>query len=112
MRTILIHLGDNDFHSTFRNLLETVWNVLLYRGEENLTKEQITQIILKGIEFHYFAFQNRFDKIDADNYNYIITYLHPMDILFDEEAEAFIEKRGGDSGSWYLEVQTGKVYYT
>lgn len=108
-RTILIHLGDNDFHHTFTPLLETIWRVLADRDEYYINKEFITRIILEGIKFHYLAFQAR-DAMISDT-DYIAKYLTGIEVLFDEEAEKYIEEHGGDSGSWYLEVQTGKVYY-
>jgi Fe-S cluster biogenesis protein NfuA len=43
--------------------------------------------------------------------DYMAKYLNEIRVLFDEEAEKYIEEHGGDSGSWQLEVQTGKVYY-
>jgi hypothetical protein len=111
MRTIVIRLCDNDFGNTFRNLLETINRVLIFKkGTRDYTQEHITNCILEGIRFHYSAFQSTWDEADPE-FNRTVEYLESkVKILFDEKAEKFIEEHDDDHGSWYLEVQTGKVY--
>ncbi len=114
MRTICIRLCDNDFGSTFRNLLETLYNVFIYSPPES--PEIVEKIIREGLRFHYIAFQNQYDysnRADKDieeHFKDIEKYLSDIKIYFDDEAEKFIQEHDHDGGSWYLEVQTGKVY--
>lgn len=117
-RSLVISLCDNDFGSTFYNLLDTIYNVSIYLANtENLTKEHLEYCVREGIKFHYIAFQHvrqwlwKKDKneerlaIEAT-----IKYLSRIKIYFDEEAEEFISNHDHDSGSWFLDFRTGKSY--
>lgn len=111
MRTIAIILCDNDFGNTFKPLLNTLYHVIRYRGE--YTPSFIEKCIREGIRFHYLGFQHR----DTENTNNELEIIHTLKyllkgvrILFDDEAEKFIENNDHDGGSWYLEIQTGQTY--
>jgi hypothetical protein len=132
MRTIAIILGDNDFGSTFRNLLVTIKRVLEWHS---VTSEpvwfpevgrQLETIDEQNIEFmirflalpHYVAFQYSFnpkdyggdkDKTSEDHLTSIGEYFSKLRVLFDEEAELDIASEVHDSGAWYLELQSGSI---
>lgn len=111
MRTIAVLLCDNDFHSTFRNLLHTVDNMIKYIDESHLTEKHVRDTILNGISFHYAAFQNTshyHSDIDSEE---TVGYLrNKVKILFNDDAESAITTLDHDGGSWYLECNTGEVH--
>lgn len=105
MRTIAIALCDNDFSNTFRPLLESIYNVLIWRGDE-ATEEKIREYIYHAVRYHYIAFQSRDDDVED-----VVCYLQgKMRIYFDKEAEDYMIGKDHDGGSWYLEVRTGRFY--
>jgi len=53
--TILIDFHDNDYISTFVPLLKSI--VVLLEEFPDLTKEQIQEAVIDGIEYHYKHFQ-------------------------------------------------------
>lgn len=112
MRTIAIILCDNDFGNTFRNLLETIYNLLIYLdGSDKLTTKHIEKSIREGIRFHYLAFQHIEPWGTDEDREGTIKYLNDrIKVLFDNEAEEFMKDKDHDGGSWYLEVRTGRVY--
>lgn len=112
MRTIAIHLGDNDFHNTFKPLLASLYQAIVWNN--GLSREAIEAAVLAGIEFHYVAFQHG-SHFGAKGYRPLDETMHYLKtglrILFDEEAEADICHPGGrNGGAWYLELATGQVY--
>lgn len=112
MRTIAINLGDNDFASTFYNLLETLNRAIEWNCEE-MTRPQIVNCILSGIEHHYVTFQQGYNQGSRGYGPVPATVKYLLDnitILFDEEAEEDIENNFHNGEAWYLEIQTGKVY--
>jgi len=113
---VLIKFHDNDFHSTFQPLLDSVLNYL-YRnagGEKPVPDTLIEQMIRDGIEYHYRYFQLascfRYDLNDS-RYNRIdstIEYLNQIEILFNKEAEAVLNQC--DNGeNWLLNISTAEV---
>lgn len=107
MRTVAVILGDNDFGSTFRPLLESIHRSLLWHGA--LSRDSVIRLIHAGLGFHYLAFQvgGSHDDQDADR---TVEYLGRIRVLFDEEAEADIQQGDHDGGAWYLEIATGNVF--
>jgi hypothetical protein len=115
MRTISIVLGDNDFGSTFINLLESVYRFIKACSpfvEAFTSEEVVAEIIRAGIKFHYLAYQHD-PRREVTEYNNVETttkyLLDGIKILFDEEAELDILHIDHDGGAWYLEVYSGRV---
>ncbi len=107
MRTVAIILCDNDYGTTFRNLLETVWRVIAWR--DKISEEFITQVIRDGMMFHYRAFQQSNIQAYRLDENTVMNWFNKVRILFDEEAEKFIQEHDHDGGSWYLTLVTGNI---
>ena len=109
MRTIAIVLCDNDFYNTFTNLLKSIYNVIVWHDNEDIdNKILIEKWIREGIRFYNMTYDHSFIDEPSD---ITMEYLHKkVKVLFDEEAEKFIETHDHDGGSWYLELATGKVY--
>jgi len=107
IRTVAISLCDNDYGNTFKPLLETIYKVIQWREEP--TNKEIENLIWKGIDFHYRAFQEHRGATEQEIQR-TLKYLGKIKIYFDEEAEKHIQEDDHDSGSWYLEMETGKVY--
>lgn len=104
VHAIAIVLGDNDFITTFRPLMESVKRAIEYHGE--LTKEQATAIIKSGIEWHYQTFQNMKRGEPSPG---TIGYLYGQTrVLFDAEACADV-LNDRDGGAVFLDVQTGEI---
>ena len=109
IRSVAIVLGDNDFGNTFRNLLETVTNILIW-SEDDMTPDVLEKLIRMGITYHYIAFQNQFKyRCTAADIEHIDQYLSKAKILFDAEADAAYNTEDHDGGAWHLTVQTGQV---
>jgi hypothetical protein len=137
MRTIAIIFHDNDFGTTFMNLLDTLKRVFEYHGAnseplwltaamgrpqpEVLTRENVEYMIRMMVISHYAAFQYSFRPKDygtdhepspvAHEHHLagIAEYLSKFRVLFDEEAEADIAKEWRNGEAWYLELQTGII---
>lgn len=110
MRTIVIKLCDNDFGNTFRNLLSTVYRLIVFK-EGLVSEELVRNSILEGIRFHYLYFQSDWDsESDEKSIKTCNNLGNKIKIYFDAEAEQIIENFDDDGGSWYLEIQTGKIY--
>ena len=117
MRTIAIILGDNDFGSTFLNLLETVERMFEWHEDETLNEENVAFAIRALAMPHYVAFQYRFnpacygrqDLTVEEHLADISKYFNDLRILFDEEAEHDIATGDHDGGAWYLEIQSGTI---
>ena len=121
MRTIAIVLCDNDFLNTFPPLLRTVYEAIKEweTGEgEELSEENVKELIMSGVEFFYRGFQlgsrKNHDLDIPDTVAYLRGTRDKRDkgirILFDSEAEKHIAESDHDGGSWYLELLTGRVY--
>jgi len=110
MRTIAIVLCDNDYYNTFTNLLKSIYNIIIWHDNEYINnKVLIEKWIREGIGFYNMTHDR--SSIDAEQFDITIKYLqNKVKVLFDEEAEKFIETHDHDGGSWYLEMATGKVY--
>lgn len=110
MRTIAIVLGDNDFGTTFRHLLDGLKRVLEYHSH-SLNRADIELIIRRSIMAYYIGYQYRFDLDGGQDMGGpdMEKYLNGIRVLFDEEAEADIATKDHDSGAWYLELQSGTV---
>jgi hypothetical protein len=110
MHTIAVILGDNDFENTFQPLLESVYRAMLWKGD--LSKETVEKAIRCGVEFHYVAFQlgDRYAEVGYRKVEETVRHLSDIMVLFDEKAEADIQRNDHDGGAWYLEMATGKVY--
>ena len=107
MRTIVITLCNNDFSSTFVNLLATIRGVIAYNPQ--LKEEEIVSIIKSGITFHYLAFSNCF-KSSSGDFERTASYLrNNIEILFDEKAEDKILHTDHDGGSYYLNLQDSTI---
>lgn len=115
VRTVVISLCDNDFGSTFFNLLETIMRAIEYHkgSRDELQKEDIEKAIYEAIRFHYLTFQSLESlRENTSKLDYTLNYLQTnINVYFDDEAEKFISEHDHDGGSWYLETITGKVYY-
>jgi hypothetical protein len=113
IRTIAVVLGDNDFGNTFRPLLESLKAIFAYRGENELTPEQIEVIIRRSAMSTYIAYQYSFYPEgygDGKNHLYNMEkYFEGIRVLFNEAAENDIATADHDGGAWYLELQSGTV---
>lgn len=112
IRSIAIILGDNDFGATFRNLLDTIRNVLI--NDPDIPEDVMQKIIRHGIKFHYIAFQNPYEykfseKTFEDEFNRTEQYLSSIDIYFNEIAEKKFETEDHDAGAWFLQVNSGTI---
>lgn len=120
-RTILCKLGDNDFHCTFRSLLQTVQNLFQwhtipeYHGTiDGIEEKWLEGIMRQMIPSHYTAFQvgpERRRLTSQIGNEKTFKYLERVKIFFDDEAEAIIQEDNWDTGSWYLELQSGRIEY-
>ena len=102
MNIVCVVLGDNDFGNTFIPLLKSLRTV--FKDYESITREQVTRMVKMGINYHYCVFQN-VGEADPETYD----YLSKTKVLFDEEALEFISDNDHDGGSWFLEVNSGKI---
>jgi hypothetical protein len=113
IRTIAIVLGDNDFGNTFRPLLEGLKPIFEYRGEYELTPEQLEIIIRRSAMAYYVGYQYSFyDGGYGDGKNHLYNtekYFEGIKVLFNEAAENDIATADHDGGAWYLELQSGTV---
>lgn len=113
MQTIALVLGDNDYGNTVHPLLESLYRALVWNGA--WSRDAVERVVRSGLEFHYLAFQHGCDAQGAqatpEALAHTVAYLQQkLRILFDEDAEADIQGAGHDSGAWYIELATGKVY--
>lgn len=114
IRTVALVFGDNDFGKTFKPLLESLHRAIALRADDGdeLSKQEIVELINSGIEFHYRAFQYDSSRSQGVlSVEHIVKYLRSVRVLFDEEAELDIQNVDHDGGAWYLETATGEVYY-
>jgi len=103
MRTIAIVLCDNDYYNTFTNLLDSIYKVIVWHEDKSIDLILIEKWIRAGINYYCLTYNN----CSHNDINYL---QDKVKVLFDEEAEKFIETHDHDGGSWYLELATGKVY--
>ena len=84
---VLIKFHDNDFHSTFQPLLESVLNYLAWNACHTTPVPDtfIEDIIRGGIEYHYRYFQIG-TRVDSrlQHINSTIEYLNGIKVLFKE----------------------------
>lgn len=59
IHSILITVHDNDFYSTFINLLHSIREAVIYSGGE-LYQDEVERLIKDGVLWHYLAFQNHY----------------------------------------------------
>jgi hypothetical protein len=115
MKYILIRLGDNDFHRTFINLLDTIHraidehNEYMIEGEQAFSETEIINLIKDGMMLHYRLFQNCDDALDElpklEDY-----FRNHLKVLFDDKAQEYIKEGGsGNSEAWCLNVETGMI---
>lgn len=113
VRTIAIVLCDNDFGNTFMPLLKAMNDVIKYHRGSDITPEFMEKVIRMSVMPFYVAFQHRPDLLsilpEGEEMAHTEKYLSKIKVLFDEEAEEHIATHDHDSGSWYLEVQSGVV---
>lgn len=117
-QSLVISLCDNDFGSTFYNLLDTIYNLSIYLANTpDLTKEHLEYCIREGIKFHYIAFQhvrrdfwNKDPEEEKKSVEQTVKYLSRIKIYFDEEAGEFVKGKDHDSGSWFLDFSSGRSY--
>lgn len=112
MHSIAIIVGDNDFGSTFRALLETIHEVVVY-SVDDLPEDVLIKIIKHGVKFHYIAFQNRYDYLNQAesfeaHFNSTEKYLD-VKVLFDEEADGAYLNEDHDHGAWHLHIETCEI---
>lgn len=102
---IAIRFGDNDFHGTFRNLLQTILNAYEY-NERVPTKEQMLVLINKLAYGHYLLFQNQFEYNDEANMEESHTkeYLEiPMSkLLYNEEVDEYLKENYDDNSETFI----------
>lgn len=115
MRSIAIILNDNDFGSTFSNLLKTIRNSIIYHNKP-ISEENVRKLIYVGIRFHYIAFQNTYNYIkqgkDFESHvDSIEKYLNKIRILFDDDADNECLSKQYDGGAWHLEIESGQITY-
>ena len=113
IRSVAIILNDNDFGSTFRNLLETIGRVIY--NSPDIPEADIEEMILEGIRFHYIAFQNQYQYKNngptyedhfADTVEHLVTGIK---IYFNHHAELKYENEDHNYGAWILNVDQLKV---
>ncbi len=101
---VAIVVNDNDYYSTFYNLLETVVRVLKWKPKTS--KEHIEYLIKQGIKFHYLAFQATEESNLEARESYL---LKKVQILFNEEAQKDIDTKDHDHGAWYLVTHSSLI---
>jgi hypothetical protein len=132
MRSIAIVLGDNDFGSMFRGLLETMVNFFIYHdGTKGITENNIRLLIKEGLRFHYLAYQTRWDMqvkeakdqplsgVHEKELQRVVDYLlygnmpnknyNHLRILFDNDADAAFNTEDHDGGAWHLDIKSGQI---
>lgn len=111
IKSVAIILCDNDFWATFRPLLLHVREIILYpRDKEGLSKENITKIILDGIQWHYVSYQYQYVKYGPHDMQKTVNYLKEnIEVLFDEEADRAPFELDHDCGSWYIHIETAQL---
>ena len=114
LNLVLIRFHDNDFHSTFHPLLESVLNYLQWNCDSHrpVPKQFIEHMIMEGIEYHYRFFQigtdvndERLHRIDST-----IEYLKTIKIMFNKDAETEIAEGNCDNGeNWLMNLSDCSV---
>lgn len=118
---IAIKFGDNDFHSTWFPIMETLKSAYDYNGELPQTKEELLIIINNLSCGFYLAFQNQFKYNDEKNLEishtkkYLI--LTEEELLLNDEVDNYLkslEPFGGiDNSSTFIldtELYNNNVY--
>jgi hypothetical protein len=104
---IAVILGNNDYNTTFVEVLESINRILMWR--ELPSKAFVEDLIRSSIPFHYLGFQVVEEQLG--NVVQTVEYLQKsVKVLFNEEAEKDIETQDHNCGAWYLEVTTGEIY--
>ena len=110
INAVSIVLEDNDFNQTFLALLSSIKDVLKYYPD--LTFDNLSKIIVSGVEFHYLAFQlrNNHGKSGYGDSKQTVLYLvSNMKILYNQEAINDALTVSHDGGAWFLDVYQEQV---
>lgn len=110
MHSIVIKLGDNDFHRTFVNLLDTINKAIDENDRKPFTEAEIIDLIKRGTLFHYIAFQNQYRyNCTHDDLNNTQEYLSKLTIMFDDKADAYYKAGDQNGEAWHLDISTGMI---
>lgn len=119
MRLIGVTVNDNDFHSLFVNLLESIHSVIKqnFHTHKDIPEDMVKILIKSGLEYHYIAFQKRWDmyyKYPAmcglGNVHQTIAYLHSkLKVYIDEEVEEILNRNDNNGEFFWLDISDGKV---
>jgi hypothetical protein len=108
IKKIAITFHDNDFHSTFRNLLGTFMSAHNYSDGLFMTKPQIVKIINMLSYGHYLLFQNQFKYGDEKHSEYseltekYLTVTEDTVLINDEVDQYLSSKPNGDNYETYI----------
>ena len=118
---IAIKFGDNDFHSTWYPVMETLKQAFDYNGSLPQTKEKLLIIINKISYGFYLAFQNQFmyngelELRESSTKDYLI--IDEGKLLLNEEVDQYLESLapygGYDNSSTFIldtELYNNNVY--
>jgi len=107
---IAIKFGDNDFHSTFNPIMDTLYAAFLYHGGLPENKKKLL-IMINSISYgFYLLFQNQFEyngEISGEvssTKDYLI--LTEKKLLLNEEVDEYLKSLepygGGDNSSTFI----------
>lgn len=108
MRTIAIVLGDNDFGNMFVPLLKSLKPLLVYR-DNNISIEELDILIRAAMPYFYLAYQVCGDFSGRGELDKTMQYLSKIRVFTDDAAIDHISNNDHDHGSWFLDVNSGKV---
>lgn len=107
IQAVALVLCDNDYGSTFVPLLESIYAAFV-NSSGAMSAELMRKLIMTGIPYHYMAFQ--MDEKRGDTCDDAVPYLlNKVKIVFDSEAKE-ASLKDDDGGSWYLDLESGKVH--
>lgn len=118
-RSVAIVLGDNDFGTTFKNLLDTVVNTLIY--DPDTPAIAIETFIRSAVRSHYLGFQYKWEYHGGvappeTELQRLESYLlnghgnsRPLRIIFDDAADLAYASEDHDHGAWHLHVASGQI---
>jgi len=105
---IAVVVGNNEYNTTFVELLESINRVLMWR--ELPSTAFVEDLIRSSIHFHYLGFQVS-EEQQLGNVVQTVEHLQKnVKVLFNKEAEKDIETQDHGYGAWYLEVNSGEIY--
>lgn len=112
IKKLAINFGDNDYHRTFKSILDTIALSYLNNGSLDFTKEQITFIINELSYGMYLLHQNRF-KYEVDDSSEYLTIIVEM-VHINEEVDSLIDdittKDNGNHQVFILDNKGHKPY--